>query len=119
MEEAHRPILMYAFGRSLQPCFANVPGFETTNNPAVKRIERTPTNGWKVLLAPSVLDYLPHGEFVVPHMGTWKAEPMKSPSLASVVIYRVPTELEEQHVEMFLVQGSRELVKGEDQERFS
>ena len=52
-------------------------------------------------------------------MGAWKAELMKSPSSASVVIYGVPTELEEQHVEMFLVQGSRELVKEEDRERFS
>ena len=71
-EEARRPILTYAFGRSLQSYFANFPSFETTANPTVKRIERTPTNGWKVLLAPGALDYLPRGEFVVPHMGAWK-----------------------------------------------
>ena len=107
---------MYTFGRSLQSYFVNVPGFEMTTNPVVKRIEQTPTNGWKVLLAPGALDYLPRGEFVVPHMGAWKAESMKSPSSASVVIYGVPTELEEQHVEMFLVQGSRELMKEEDRD---
>ena len=119
MEEARRPILTYAFGRSLQSYFANFPSFETTANPTVKRIERTPTNGWKVLLAPGALDYLPRGAFVVPHMGAWKAKPMKSPSSALVVIYGVLTELKEQHVAMFLVQGSRELMKEEDWERFS
>ena len=117
-EEARRPISAYAFGRHLQACFANVPGFETTANPAVKRIERTPTNGWKVLLAPGAVEYLPRGAFVVPTMGTWKPEPMRSPSSASVVIYGVPTDLEDQHVEMFLKQGTRELVKEEDRERF-
>ena len=71
------------------------------------------------MLALGALDYLPRGEFVVPHMGAWKAKPMKSPSSALVVIYGVPTELEEQHVEMFLVQGSWELVKEEDRECFS
>ena len=76
-------------------------------------------NGWKVLLAPGAIDYLPCGEFVVPHMGGCKAELMKSPSSASVMIYRVLTELEEWHVEMFLVQGSQELVKEKDWEHFS
>ena len=117
-EEARRPISSYGFGRSLQACFAGVTGFETTANPAVQRVERTPTNGWKVLLAPGAVQYLPRGAFEVPNMGRWTAEPMRSPSSASVVIYGVPTDLEDQHVEMFLKQGTRELIKEEDQERF-
>ena len=95
-----------------------MPGFETTTNPAVKRIERTPTNGWKVLMALGAIEYLPHEAFVVPNMGRWKPELMRSPSLASVVIYGVPTDLEDHRVETFLKQGTQELVKEEDQECF-
>ena len=35
------------------------------------------------------------------------------PSFTLFVVYRVLTKLEEQHAEVFLVQGSRELVKEE------
>ena len=77
-----------------------------------------PTNRWKVLMALGAIEYLPCEAFVVPNMGRWKPEPMRSPSLALVVIYGVPTDLEDHHVETFLKHGTRELVKEEDQECF-
>ena len=69
-------------------------------------------------MAPGAVEYLPRGAFMVPNMGKWKAEPMRSPSSASVVVYGVPTHLEDHHVEMFLKQGTRDMVKEEDRERF-
>ena len=47
-------------------------------------------------------------------MGKWMPEPMRSPSSAFVVVYGVPKS----HVATCLVQGSEELVKPEDRERF-
>ena len=83
----------------------------STSNPAVKRVERTPTNGWKILMAEGAMQYIPRREFEVPEMGKWTPEPMRSPSLASVVVYGVPEDLDESHVATCLVQGSEEVVK--------
>ena len=64
------------------------------------------------------MQYIPRREFEVPEMGKWTPEPMRSPSSASVVVYGVPEDLDESHVATCLVQGSEELVKPEDRERF-
>ena len=117
-EQARQVIPPYTFGRRLQSLFGNIPDFSLTSNPAVKRVDRTPTNGWKILMAEGTMQYIPRREFEVPEMGKWMPEPMRSPSLASVVVYGVPEDLDERHVATCLVQGSEELVKPEDRERF-
>ena len=53
---------------------------------------------------------------MVPNTEKWKVQPMRSPSLALMVIYEVPTDLEDHRMEMFLKQGIRELIKEEDRE---
>ena len=64
------------------------------------------------------MQYIPRREFEVLEMGKWTPEPMHSPSLASMVVYGVPEDLNESHVATCLMQGSEELVKPEDKERF-
>ena len=53
-------------------------------------------------MALGAVNYLLCEAFVVPNMGRWNAEPMRSPSSASVVIYGVPRDPEDHHAEMFL-----------------
>ena len=69
-------------------------------------------------MALDALNYLPREAFMVPNTEKWKVQPMRSPSLALMVIYEVPTDLEDHCMEMFLKQGTGELVKEEDQECF-
>ena len=58
-EQAQRVIPSYAFGRRLQSLFGNIPEFSSTSNPVVKRVERTLTNGWKILMAEGAMQYIP------------------------------------------------------------
>ena len=102
-EQARLVIPLYAFRRRLQSLFGNIPEFSSTSNPTVKRVKRMLTNGWKILMAEGAMQYIPRREFEVPEMGKWTPEPMRSPSSASVVVYRVPEDLDESHVATCLV----------------
>ena len=92
----------------------NLPSFETTTNPVVKRIERTPTNGWKVLMAPGTVDYPPPRGVHGAEYGKMEVRTDNIPLIGIGGDIGVSTDLENHHVETFLKQGTREWVKEED-----
>ena len=104
----------YAFGRQLHGLFP--PPFNSENL-AVERIERSSTNGWKVQFAAEALQYVPGREFTVGDAGTWVPQPVKTPTSASVVVYGIPQNFDDEYVARFLIQGSSHLVRPADRER--
>ena len=113
-EAAKVSMEQYAFGRKLQALFP--PPFDS-DRLVVERIERSSTNGWKVQFAAEAIQFVPQREFTVLDAGTWIPQPLKTPAMASVVVYGIPEELREEHVARFLAQGSSHLVRPEDRER--
>ena len=118
-EAAKRAIDPHHFGACFAKNFRGIPGLtENLPHSAVERVDRTPTNGWKVQLTAEALNYIPSRAFSVPGVdGAWIAEKMRAPSATSLVVYGIDPRVSEEEVATALARGSARLLGPEDRER--
>jgi hypothetical protein len=115
-EAAKRPVDPHHFGACFAQNFQGIPGV-TDDLPfsAVERVDRTPTNGWKVQLMEKATPYIPTQEFLVPGIeGRWLAERMRAPTSHSVVVYGIDQRASDEAVAAALVRGSAKLLEEKD-----
>ena len=118
-EAAKRPIDSHLFGANFAKNFRGIPELmENLPHSAVERVDRTPTNGWKVQLTATALKYIPSRAFTVPGVeGAWIAEKMRAPSATSLVVYGIDPRASDEEVATALARGSARLLSPEDAER--
>ena len=118
-ETARTPIDPHHFGGCFGRLLESIPDLtEGLPFSAVERVDRTPTNGWKVQLTPAALPYVTRQQFNVPGIeGRWVAERMRAPTSTSVVVYGIDQRASEEQVAAALVRGSAKLLRPKDAER--